>query len=221
MVLPDDLAAAALLSDPTRRRVYSSVVAAEEPSDRDAVAARAGISRKLAAFHLDRLADAGLLTTTYRRAGGRSGRGAGRPRKLYSQTRRELAVSIPPRDYGLMAGLFAEALEAGRSEGLEQAAEAAGRRIAKEAGPRRPASRRALVQLLARHGYQPAAGRRGIELRNCPFHALAASHRELTCAANHSLLAALISELGLSDLEAVSEPGPTDGRCCVRLDHAS
>jgi predicted ArsR family transcriptional regulator len=43
------------------------------------------VSRNLAAFHLDRMASTGLLTVEYRRLTGRSGRGAGRPAKLYRE----------------------------------------------------------------------------------------------------------------------------------------
>ena len=80
----DELAAVALLAEPVRRRLYEHVRDRHTPVGRDEAAEAVGISRKLAAFHLDRLADVGLLAVDYRRLSGRVGPGAGRPAKLYS-----------------------------------------------------------------------------------------------------------------------------------------
>jgi predicted ArsR family transcriptional regulator len=80
----------AVLADPVRRSLYSHVAAQPEPVGRDAAAATAGISRSLAAFHLDRLVEAGLLAVTYRRLSGRTGPGAGRPAKLYARAPRDV-----------------------------------------------------------------------------------------------------------------------------------
>lgn len=41
-----------------------------------------GVARTLAAFHLGKLVDAGLLEVAHRRLTGRSGPGAGRPAKV-------------------------------------------------------------------------------------------------------------------------------------------
>ena len=71
----DPIQVAALLAEPTRRGLYEFVVARHEPIGRDEAAAAVGISRELAAFHLDRLVDAGLLLTEYRRLTGRTGPG--------------------------------------------------------------------------------------------------------------------------------------------------
>jgi len=209
----DDLAVVALLTEPARKRVFDAVLAAGGAADRDGIAAAAGVSRKLAAFHLDRLAEAGLLAATYRRTGT-----AGRPRKFYSPTDRELAVSIPRREYELMAELFAEALDTGkgRSRGqVSRVAAAVGARMAKAEIHKRPSSNRALLALLARHGYQPVTRGGEIQLSNCPFHALSATHRQLTCTANHALLTGMLGELGAQGYEAVSVP--KNGGCCVLI----
>src|SRR4051794_12135317 len=103
----------AVLVDPVRRRVYSHVSEQTEPVGRDATAAALGIGRPLAAFHLDRLVEAGLLDVTYRRLSGRTGPGAGRPSKLYARSRRDVSVSVPARRYELAARLFADALSRG------------------------------------------------------------------------------------------------------------
>src|SRR4051812_14282524 len=97
------------LGDATRRRAYEHVCAQGRPVGRDDVASALGIGRTLAAYHLERLAAEGLLSVSYERRSGRSGPGAGRPAKMYDRSEREVAVSIPPRDYGLAARLLAHA----------------------------------------------------------------------------------------------------------------
>ncbi|MDQ3871394.1 MAG: helix-turn-helix domain-containing protein, partial [Chloroflexota bacterium] len=69
--------AIALLDEPVRRDLYEWVVSQPHAVGRDEAAAALGITRALAAFHLDRLARAGLLETEFRRLTGRSGPGAG------------------------------------------------------------------------------------------------------------------------------------------------
>ena len=49
------------LDDDLRRRMYAYCRRAGHSVTRDEAAAHVGISRKLAAFHLDKLVDAGLL----------------------------------------------------------------------------------------------------------------------------------------------------------------
>src|SRR4051794_22063294 len=103
----DPLSALTSLGDATRRRVYDHVAAQPRPASRDEAAEAAGIGRTLAAYHLDRLAAEGLLEVTYVRRSGRTGPGAGRPAKLYARADREVALSVPPRDYPVAARLLA------------------------------------------------------------------------------------------------------------------
>ena len=56
-----DLTAIGLLQDPVRRALYGHVVAAGGEVSRNQAAEAAGVARGLAAFHLDRLVEAGLL----------------------------------------------------------------------------------------------------------------------------------------------------------------
>jgi len=78
----DDLESLSSLADPVRRRLYEAVVRSAKPVGRDEAAAAAGVGRSLAAYHLDRLAEEGLLEVSYGRPEGRGGPGAGRPAKL-------------------------------------------------------------------------------------------------------------------------------------------
>jgi predicted ArsR family transcriptional regulator len=72
-----------------------------------------------------------------------------------------------------------------------------------------------LVEQLASRGYEPRCEGAGIELDNCPFRALAESHRDLVCGMNYELISGILETAGVPDVAAVLEPAP--GRCCVRL----
>ena len=95
--LPERVAALAVLDDPTRRAVFDLVARASAAVSRDAAADALGVSRRVAAFHLDRLAEQGLLIVEYRRPPGRSGPGAGRPTKLYRRAGSSRAARAPTR----------------------------------------------------------------------------------------------------------------------------
>lgn len=124
--MPDEeIEALGALADPRRRAVYEHVAAAGGALSRDQVAEALGIGRNLAAHHLDRLAEAGLLDVSFARLSGRTGPGAGRPAKLYRRSAAEHAVSLPPRGYRVLAEVFADAVEAA---GAEPALYAAARR---------------------------------------------------------------------------------------------
>ena len=74
------LAALAALNEPVRRRIYRYVAAQGAAVSRDAVADALGVPRSVAAFHLEKLAERGLLEFEYRRPLGRGGPGrAGQP----------------------------------------------------------------------------------------------------------------------------------------------
>ena len=89
------VAGIAALGDPLRRALYRYVVSRPGPVNRDQVAEGAGVARHVAKFHLDKLADEGLLAVEYARPAGRGGPGAGRPAKLYRRAAGEVAVSLP------------------------------------------------------------------------------------------------------------------------------
>src|SRR6187200_1687465 len=107
-----------MLSDRLRADLYRLVAASDHPLSRDEAAAAAGVPRSTAAFHLDRLVEAGLLEVEHRRLSGRSGPGAGRPTKLYLATQREVSASVPERHYELAGELLASAIERAERDGI-------------------------------------------------------------------------------------------------------
>ena len=105
--LADDIASLSTLNDRVRASVFVHVASSGREITRDQAAQALGITRRAAAFHLDKLAEAGLVEVSFKRTTGRSGPGAGRSSKLYRRSARRLNVSIPARNYELMARLLA------------------------------------------------------------------------------------------------------------------
>jgi predicted ArsR family transcriptional regulator len=212
--------AVGLLADPIRRRLYAAVGDGEEPLSRDQAAAAAGISRSLAAYHLDAMVAEALLEVSYARRSGRSGPGAGRTSKLYRRSQAELVVSLPDRDYGLAAMLLADAVDADRLGTARAALNAGARRLGLEAArtassPTDPSEPPTAAPLRAR-GYEPARRADGtLRLRNCPFHRLVGEHRDLICGMNLALVQGLLDGLDLEETRAVLDPRP--GYCCVAI----
>ena len=218
----------ATLGDPLRRALYRYVISRAGPVNRDQVAEGAGVARHVVKFHLDRLADEGLLAVEYARpAGRRGGPGAGRPAKLYRRAAREFAVSLPQRDYQLAGRLLARAVTDAEGEGiavglaLGRAARRTGRALGDRA--RRVAGARptptallaAATGVLVECGYEPRADGTDLDLANCPFHGLVEEYTDLVCGMSLELLSGLLDGLQHPDLRARLEPTP--GRCCVRL----
>jgi predicted ArsR family transcriptional regulator len=220
--------ALAVLEDELRRGIYLLVRRAGRPLNREDVAAEMGISRRLAAFHLDKLAERGLLQTHYARPPGRSGPGAGRSAKYYEPSDLEVDVSIPERRYDLAGQLLLRAI---RSESPREPAPAAALRVARETGLEigrgareekrlgRTGVERALTAaagILEEHGFEPyRPGEGELALRNCPFHSLAREAPELVCRMNQAFIDGLLRGLGNQTVEAVLECNPGD--CCVTL----
>lgn len=242
--LTDRLDTVAPLAEPVRRALYLHVANASDAVGRDAAAAALGIGRALAAFHLDKLVDAGLLRTEYRRLSGRTGPGAGRPAKLYRRAETQVDVTLPERRDHVLASLFATALEAAEPAGPAEAADpgAAGsapRRSPREAldaaaavygreigatarlaaGPDATVDERlaAAATALGSMGYEAIAADGTVTLRNCPFDRVARDHRGLVCATNTALMEGVVDGLGSSRIHARFDPEPGH-RCCVLLE---
>ncbi len=217
--MTSDLSVIAVLGDPVRRSLYDFITAQDHEVSRGEAAAATGVQRPLAAFHLDRLAAAGLVEVTFRRTTGRSGPGAGRPAKLYRRTAAEHQVSVPPRDYRAAAELLAGVVDMiGGEQELQRAARsrgaAAGRAALRNAAGAGHHDR--LNGALAEQGYQPYPAGPDTRLRNCPFHALADRYPPLICGMNLALLEGLLEGAALTGMAARLDPRPDE--CCVVIE---
>jgi predicted ArsR family transcriptional regulator len=222
---PGHVAALAALNEPLRRQLYGLAADRAGGVSRDEAAAALEVARSVAAFHLDKLVEVGLLEVDYRRPLGRGGPGAGRPAKWYRRAAAEVALSVPERRYDLAALLMARAIELSTqgprpvTELLGEVARDYGRAVGARARPSdegaSPCTIELLAELLAEHGYEPRSDGGTITLGNCPFHALVEEHRALVCGMNFELVKGVVEAAGLPGAVARLDPAP--GRCCVTL----
>jgi predicted ArsR family transcriptional regulator len=218
-VTADGIKAIAALDDELRRGMYAFIRAAGRPVTRDEAAESVGISRKLAAFHLDKLVVAGLLQARYQGAGR-----VGRAPKVYEPTEADIHVAIPRRQHGLLAEVLLDAVvtrDAG--EAATQAAAQRGEQLGASERDRvklgRLGAERALTVaegVLTRQGFEvnresPTC----VRLRDCPFHPVTAQAPDLVCQINQAFLQGFLDGLDAPAVKAVLERVP--GACCVCL----
>jgi predicted ArsR family transcriptional regulator len=223
----EDIDVIGMLRDRQRRSLYTYVSRRRHQVSRDEAAQALSISRSLAAFHLDRLVETGLLEVSYRRLTGRQGPGAGRPSKLYRRSNRQIVLSLPQRRYDLLAQLFAGPLDEARDPRVKGRLAQAARRFGQaltstyraRRGPTTRGSFRVLSDFLDRLGAEPYEEGRVVRLRNCPFEAVASTYPKLVCDTNLNLVRGLLVGLGLDPLGA--ELDPEQGRCCVAVTRSS
>lgn len=201
------LDAVGALADPARRALYRYVAAAGSSVGRDEAAGATGLTRALAAFHLDKLVEAGLLAAGYKRLSGRVGPGAGRPAKVYHRVAGEHAVHLPPRDYPRAAELLARVVE---DAGLDRELQAVARRVGESS------TVDSVPLALAARGYEPDYDGGAVRLRNCPFHALARTYPPLVCGMNLALIEGLLAAAP-DGPQWTARMDPHGGGCCVSL----
>jgi predicted ArsR family transcriptional regulator len=217
-----DLRVLANLLEPTRRRLYGYVAAESRAVSRDDAADDVGISRAMAAFHLDKLVESGLLRASYRRLSGRTGRGAGRPAKLYQRSRRRFDVLIPQRELELLARLLAESMSGGADDGRpsENVGHTFGRSLGARASRRIPSGasteqkRRCVNDVMVDLGFEPArTGPSEIRARNCPFDPLSRQMPSVVCQTAIALLSGVVERIAAEDLRVTRDERPP--WCCV------
>ncbi|MFF1360545.1 helix-turn-helix transcriptional regulator [Streptomyces sp. NPDC058297] len=208
-----------VLSEDSRRRMFTVIRRAGHDVTRDEAAVSVGICRKLAAFHLDKLVDACLLGARYETPG--VIRKVGRRPKVYEPTAAQITVTIPERRRELLADLLMDAV---LTEEADENAEQAGMRTAEQHGrqlgavggeetrPGRLGRERGLTLcggLLEEYGYEPVReALTRLRLRNCPFHPLAAKAPDLVCAMNQAFLSGSLTGLEVNGVKAVLTPEP-------------
>jgi predicted ArsR family transcriptional regulator len=212
--------AVAVLDDELRRGMYTFIRAARRPVTRDEAAAAVGISRKLAAFHLDKLVDAGVLRAEYQQGTRRVGRAP----KVYQPVEADIAVSLPPRQHDLLADILVDAVLAEDSRdaalrGARGRGQDLGAAERSQARPGRLGAERALTLAagaLQRNGFEPdRKSPTCMRLHTCPFHPLTAKAPDLVCGINHAFVSGLLDGLDTESVEAVLDPRA--GECCVEL----
>lgn len=220
------IGAVAALGDPQRRRLYDAVRAARRPVTREEAAASVDISRKLAAFHLDKLVSSGLLEVVEHPA--TAPRRVGRVPKRYQPVRTTLSVNVPARSYEELATVLVLATTTQTpTETAEDARHRVGFARGRELGASiergdfrgRLGPERALAfieSVLTTEGFEPYRASAGcLRLANCPFHPVTGCAPELVCGINVDYLGGLLEGLGIESLSVTFAPVP--GECCVEI----
>lgn len=216
----DDLEALESLREPTRLRLYRLIERSPAPVGREEAAGAIGISRSLAAFHLDQLVGVGLLSVEYRRLTGRTGPGAGRTSKLYRRSRHTVQLSLPHRDHELLARALAQTYgsrltEIADVEPAREAGQALGARARRSMRGRVTDERLigCTQDVLESLGFDPyRTSPTEIRLRNCPFAPLSRLFTPLVCGVAMSLMDGLGESVAGGRFE-VSREYQRD-RCC-------
>lgn len=222
----DSIGAVAALGDRQRRRLYDAVRTARRPVTREEAALAVDISRKLAAFHLDKLVASGLLEVVESPVG--QPRPVGRTPKRYQPVPNTVTVSVPARSYQELATVL---VVAAATQTPTESASAARHRVGRARGRELGASiehgrlrgrltpKRALAfveSVLAREGFEPYRPEKScLRLSNCPFHPVTGCAPELVCGINVDYLGGLLEGLGIETLSVRFEPAP--GECCVEI----
>lgn len=219
------MAAVAALDDDVRRALYEYVRAARVPVTREAASAAVGISRKLAAFHLDKLVDLGVLRSALTSPGPRR---VGRAPRVYEPAGADIAVHLPERTPEVLAAVLVDAAtshrpnEGGREAALRVAREhgiaAGGAARTRSRGGRIGVERATQLAhgVLAEHGFEPYRSADAIRLRNCPFRPLTARNPEFVCSLNRAYLEGVLDGIGTRG-RIVAELAPRAGECCVEI----
>lgn len=215
-----------VLGEDSRRRMFAFIRHAHRPVTRDEAAESVGISRKLAAFHLDKLVDAGLLRARYGVPG--AARRVGRQPKVYEVADTEIRINIPDRRHELLAELL---LTAVLTEQDDENAVQAALRTARERGSGLGTAERttscpgvrgtaaglaACERMLEQHGFEPTRPSPDrLRLHNCPFHPFAGRAPELVCGMNHAFVTGYLQGLQITGVRAALAPRPD--ACCVEI----
>jgi predicted ArsR family transcriptional regulator len=185
----------AVLADPTRYQIYQHVLATPAPVAVAAVAQAFGLHPNVARMHLGKLVDIGLLVAHTEKTGK-----GGRPSFLYGPSGNAVSLTVPARDFQLLANLLVQSLaltgEGGR-EAIAQIGNTFGRRLGREAleaaigqDPSRDMTYAELLRACAAalerlgvavHVISGSDSHASLVLRTCGFREVAAAYPEHVC----------------------------------------
>jgi predicted ArsR family transcriptional regulator len=196
--------------DRQRQMVLEALRSAGEGLDTNQLAERLDLHPNTIRWHLGRLADAGLVQATPGRRAGR-----GRPSVVHRLTGEGMARGRD--EYRLLATMLTDVVAAD-SNGEARAYEV-GRRWGWHLRQAEPDA--SIAQLLDREGF--AAEQRGdmIEMRRCPFYALAEGSPRVICTLHHGIIDGALAEAGSDQAVDRLDPFVEPGLCIARLSRRS
>ena len=183
-----------------RQELLGALRGASDGLDTNQLAERLGLHPNTIRWHLGVLADAGLVQAIPERRHGR-----GRPSIVYRLTGEGIARGRD--EYRLLATMLTD-LVATDGDGQARAYEA-GVRWGRHLRQGEPDV--SLAHLLDREGFEAEQHGDQIEMRRCPFYALAESSPQVICTLHHGIIDGALAEAGSDEaverLDAFVEPG--------------
>jgi predicted ArsR family transcriptional regulator len=199
----------AVLADPTRYSIYQHVLTTAVPVSAADVAEKFGLHPNVARTHLGKLVDIGLLVATAEKTGK-----GGRPGYVYSPSGSAVSLTVPARDFQLLADLLVQSLALlgdGGREAIERIGRTFGRRLGQEAVQLNTAREqseliRQCAEALHRLGVMTQVGRAAdgsynLVMKTCGFKEVATVHPEQVC----HLCKAMVEGI----TQSVTEAAPT------------
>jgi len=183
-----------------RQTILEALGATHDGLDTNELAERLALHPNTIRWHLGLLADAGLVQATPGHSHGR-----GRPSIVHRLTAEGMARGRD--EYRLLATMLVQIVDAD-SEGAARAYEA-GVRWGRHLQQGEPDA--SVAQLLDREGFAAQQDGDEVEMRRCPFYALAESSPGVICTLHHGIVDGALAEAGshqrVERLEAFVEPG--------------
>jgi predicted ArsR family transcriptional regulator len=193
-----------------RTAIVEALRAERHGLDAAALADRLGLHANTVRWHLGLLGDEGLVSSEPVRNGGR-----GRPTVVFRLTPDGIARDRD--EYRLLATMLTAAV-ADTPDGAARAyatGTAWGRDLGHGVEPGGAVD--AVVELLDDQGFAATVDGETIEMRRCPFWALAASHPQVVCTLHHGLIDGALEAAGTDERVGELQPFVEPRLCVARL----
>ena len=189
-----------------RQEIRDSLKSARDGLDTNQLAESVGLHPNTIRWHLGRLTDAGLVQALPQRRHGR-----GRPSVAYRLTGEGVAQGRD--DYRLLATMLAEVV-AGERDGETRAYEAGVRwgRHLRQAEPDA-----GVAELLDQEGFAAEQDGDRLEMRRCPFYALAEDSPQVICTLHRGIIDGALAESGSGERVEQLDPFVEPGLCVAQL----
>lgn len=192
--------------DRQRQAILEALRSARGGLDTNELAERLGLHANTIRWHLGLLGEDGLVEEVPERR-----RGRGRPSVVHRLTGE--GIGRGRDEYRLLATMLTDVVDAG-PDGRARAYEAGVRwgRHLQEAEPQA-----SLVELLDREGFAAEQEGSRVEMRRCPFYALAESSPQVICTLHHGIIDGALAAAGSAETVERLEPFVEPGLCVAHL----
>jgi predicted ArsR family transcriptional regulator len=205
------------LAQPTRARLFTLLGELRRPAGTDELATRLALHPNGVRVHLERLAEAGLVSRE------REQQARGRPRDTWSISPDAQPGGDPPTAYVDLGRWLVRAIAAGGTRVRD--VEATGRQIGRELAPRATgiSAEQKLHGVLVAMGFQPrrrldANGTLTYCLDNCPYRAAVRERQQVVCGLHRGLTRGLLDEIDpRTKLSAFVPKDPDAAGCEITL----